>query len=737
MNFNLPEVNTYIKPTDDDSVIRAMILESGKENFDQLTPLQKISLFELNNKFTPTNNIILFIELQQDGTGDYGWIKEYIKLFNSAGYNNENIYIIPLFQFHFNFEFIDPCKKFISNNFFYELLGMFNSRVIFSTNEKNKFSESVNKDFNELYQSINQIHKYLNFMNESIINSEVSDNKKMLKNADDFINNPAELSPFYEKLLKIVEKILENNQEMVKLNEICDERNEPKLIECKIINSGIFVQLSQLFTEFLRFLKIFKSDSYVHGVNYILSDMAASYNNNFFDAEGERCYLFKRNAEKNFLDNSIVCTFLSYDFPRNLFNDCNNLKIIRMSEGGVSQLKDDNNEKFISSGIGENLLGLHNSFSNLQLIENKEDIVKILKEKITFIDQDDFNITSTYHYAYIGQLDVKFDNQFTKYFFDNFLLFNMIKNDSTEYLFSSYGITKNQILGKKPQLLDIFGSNVSPTSGNFKDNLLFFFSFLNITETSSPIRIVFHENNNYDIEDLSTRKKLKVRYFQRLDKVNFLSMIKFSTSPVFSTGDLSTQEALILGKYVIHDYIGNKQRFIISFNHSLVHYINVTRNPPFDNEEENINSFYDLLAKIEDSLNTNFNLGSKQDKSINTLFLNSLEFFNTCVKYYPCYKREIIDKIYDMDKNFIVLLTIINLYQQLKLFLPSQGNFDSGSAQVDIDVLLNTLWSESKGNSKLEQRPQGNRNGGGSSTYLQKYLKYKNKYLQLKNKLNK
>ncbi len=758
--FDSTEVNRYLKPTDDPSVIRAIELESDGKKFDELTLLQKISMFNLEEPYRPTNNIILMMELQQDGSGDFGWIKEYIKLFNKAGYANENIYVISFFELKFNF--CNPDYKYYNHKELYNLLSVLNNPKTLSLEGRD-----------DLYVVIREVYDYLNIINQSLINSEISENKNMIRNADNVLKNPKSLNPFYNDLINIIDQILKNRSEFDILEKNCTTSGREQ-VECNIINQGVVIDLKNLFSEFLRFLNIFKNDSYVEGVNYILSDTTYGIPKreggkiNFFEKEENKCYLFRKNEELGFLHKSIICTFVGNSVPKSIFENCLNIKLIIMSEGGRDS-NDINDTKCISSGIGKNFLGLHNSFSDIRLIDTKDEIVSYLKSNTTARNDTDFNSLSIYHYAYIGQLESRYEDQSIKYFFENMLLLNMMKNNSTEYLFSSATII-NQYKILTDRVKIIFGDD-KPTSGNFKDYLLYMFNLFNISEHSTEIKIIFGENYNYDIIDTSNNKILKVRYYNRLEKKYFLSMMKFSTSPVFSTGDLSTQEALLMGKYVIHDYISNKIPFIKKFNKSLVNYINRNRRsePPLDNNgdndegEDDKNTFYKIFNKLRSGHYPSLWERKLKNNNItfDEIFSGVIERFEILIKYYPCYKRDIIDKIYNMDNNFINLLAIVNLYKRDNLILPKQNSFVSFElidkheinlvyyeeiygaieaydhvpdmlmpAENEINQLLNCLW--------MRKYPSTNTNAtGGSSKYLQKYLKYKNKYIQLKNKLKK
>ncbi len=72
----------------------------------------------------------------------------------------------------------------------------------------------------------------------------------------------------------------------------------------------------------------------------------------------------------------------------------------------------------------------------------------------------------------------------------------------------------------------------------------------NIIDTDNGFKIIFESCT------------LTCIYFINMEKNNFLNLIKKSSDnyPSYTTGDLSFQEAIMLGKFVIHDYEVHKQR---------------------------------------------------------------------------------------------------------------------------------------------------------------------------------
>jgi hypothetical protein len=750
------------------------IIEPSKKllsNINDLELVELLPLFELNKGiFTPTNNIVLFIELQQDGTGDFGWIKEYIKIFNKAGYSNDKIYIISSFEFKFSISDIPEYHK-INLDEFYNLLDYLNNITDFKESDDKDIKNLINSIENE----INLIKQYLIILDTSYKNSTKSLNNTLIFNINNILNNSVDFKNNKNRIEKTIvgfQKTIDNSKKIL-LAERCNSIKES--VEKICIASPTFINtLIVLFDQFIKFLEIFKSDSYINGVNYLITDMMNTFNPDYFMKDNNKCYLFDKTDTKNFLNNSIFITFTTSSIP-DYVRGCSNIKVIEMQEGGHNIRDDQTNQHVLASGVGKNLLGLHNSFEDVEseLFTTKIQLINMLKgstssnsnsnpNKITTMleeDNDIFTQEINYHYAYIGQLDgSSYLKQFVKYLFENLLLFNLIHTNSTTYLFSYINITKNYT-DTKSVWKEIFGSNI--INENFKTKVECFFNFFGINNSSSKIKIHFFQDNiNYDLIDTENKKILKVRYFNRLDKIQFLNMIKFSSSPVFSTGDLSSQEALLFGKYLIHDYIYNKQNFINKFIDSMCDYIG--KKSTYSTIEKSnvtkIKDFYQLFKIIDkgnktDIINIFKNINQSNKTFDELLSIETINSIKIHINEYSKFKSDIIDKIYNFDNNFIILLTIVNLCSKSNLQIPDFHmniikNNKKTNEKIIKDILIKLYDDKFKIETKEvvvvkkeEEKKERKKictncvvSGGYiDDYYYRKYLKYKNKYLNLKN----
>jgi hypothetical protein len=738
MNFNLALGKCLIKPINDTEIITTVNKEfldinSNVIDFSRLSLTQQLNLFRRGEtEYRPTNNIFLLMELQNDGTGDYGWIKEYIKIFNKVGYTNEQIYVILALERKF-FSFDEGFVKKIPSEEFAELLDFLNKITGMENPQKFKFL----CDLREIKDDLEKLKNYMNNINISLESATFGDSgkKNLLFNIDGVINNPDPLNPSYENIIKQIKKILENykfgnikeicekdlnnnNKSILgcELEKICEDESQKYKIGCVIFKLNIIVSV---FDNYLKIFNLLKNDSYEEGVNYIISDLTILEEDNFLpvDSITNKCYI--PTIENNAFDNSILVTFTSTNFPIKISKLCKNVKIINMSEGGMSF--DIDRRHFLASGVGKDLMGLYNSFDNIesQMLQSRTEIINFLKGgNTTLLEDDVFNDDSKYHYAYIGQLETRYNNQFLKYVIENIILLRYIPDDSTHYLFSSKNIIKNTDLNCI--LAGLF--RTAPTNSTFEKNIKY------IINGYFGIKIIFKPDGyNYDLQ--LNNKILKVRYFNRLSKPLFLSMVKYAESPVFSTGDLSTQEALLLNKYVIFDYISNKQPFVNKFNESFNKYINTKIPSESEKIKFDIKTFYKLFENFDSYVSETdkqlelikiFYVTKKRSSTINNILDNFVDALKKIIPLYSNYKRDVIDKVYNMNNNFNVLLTLVGLYQNENNFLiPNSSN-----NKILSDLLL-----------EISRRGGGNISND-NNTYLQKYLKYKNKYIQLKNKLD-
>ena len=704
-NINIQKLKKYIK-----------FNETCSQNLQQLKLTELVQKFSVIGKITPTNNIVLFIELQNDGTGDYGWIKEYINIFESIGYPLNKIYIIPIFEFKFgNFDKIISGVNSFALNDFYNIYDYLN-KIITSAIDTDKFKYELTS-INLIEENINKIKQYLNEINEQISSNR---NSKIIINTDKILNNAinfGEEITHINNQFKTYKTVPTYEANKILINEMCLNILTSTNKLC-IISEKFIELLNSIFDNFIKFLELFKFESYVFGVNYYITDMSVitmfNEEGSFFEKKLEKCNLLN---DIDFLTNSIIITFTSINFLTKEIRKCKNFKLIEMQEGGMTMAYGQN---VLSSGIGDNLLGLYKSFNNSMLNDQNQNLIN-LKNKVSFNsdEKEIFNTLIKYHYAYIGQLEGKYYGQLTKFLVEQILLFNLIENGQTHYLFGYNGVTKDI----KPKYELIFGMNI-----NFIQKVISFYNFFNITQNSQQIKIKIYENsNNYDIVDTLNNKFLKIRFFQRLNKKDFLTMAKYASSPIFSTGDLSTQEALLLDKYVIHDYISNKQLFVNNFLNTFNRSIGISGN--------SINKFYELFNLINEmNINEIFYDGQRKKNISEIITTNIINEFKVHITNYLNFKSSVIDIKYNFNNNFSIILIIMSLCD-LNIKIPNTKSNETGE-QIIKNTLIN-IANESSQNICTIMGGQINENiskqpSNDSDQYYQKYLKYKQKYLKLK-----
>jgi hypothetical protein len=700
------------------------------ERIDSIDLINLIQHFTLTGeKYIPKNNIVLMIELQNDGTGDYGWIKEYINIFKKIGYPNNKIYVVCIFEFKFNIDSSNPSQNAIQLEEYSNILTYLNKILV---NELNEVST-------DLSNKIDAIKNYLNNLQNDLIHAENNlsphSTSLVIKKTNNILNNPINFNENYEMVIEKVKQLKTERSDLInpsvedQCNNLKDSSNKLCVLSVKFIK-----ELMDLFKNFVKFLELFKKESYVNDVNFIITDMIYTYDDSIIKTNSENKCLIFNNAD--FLNNSTFITFTSSTIPSTIRTKCNNVKLIEMQEGGMT-LSESTGHSVISSGIGMNLFGLHKSFNEADLSDNNNTII-MLKEKITFAPEESrtFNTNTKYHYAYIGQLENKYNIQLLKFLFQQLILLKLIDDGNTHYLFAYQQILNQNSI--KSQFNFIFGNN-----NIFMEIIKSFYSFFGITERSDNIKIEMMENNNYNIVDQTGNKTLKIRYYRRLNKNDFLSMIKYASSPVFSTGDLSTQEALLLNKYVIHDYIKNKQPFVKSFIGELNKYIKT--------KETNINldsNIYKIFENIDDFSSNNGNFlkqtlpSQTMYKTFDEIITNDHIFvLKKQIQYYNNFKSEVIEEKYNFDINFAILLMLVDSVDAIKL--PADVNGD-----MSIKQKLNNIYQETERERERRERRERERErrekkrnclqdsctvmGGG---YYDKYIKYKTKYLKLKNNI--
>lgn len=236
---------------------------------------------------------------------------------------------------------------------------------------------------------------------------------------------------------------------------------------------------------------------------------------------------------KNIFPLIISFSYMHYEYLYNKY------KYISMSEGGCLNIQQ------ICSGVDKNFIGLYDP--SIDLME-KNEILKILNitlinDKINEHHPSSYNLSDTniiYSYAYLSKQMMTVNAPW--------YVFKLVSYICLLYCFDLNSHTKET----KIRYLFI-SENFNLCNKNielFKKQLNQGFN-LTITEIENIYIIKREENDNIII----------ISFFKFLEKNQYLNMIYHSNMPNYTTGDLSAQESLMLGKFIIHDYMPHKQKF--------------------------------------------------------------------------------------------------------------------------------------------------------------------------------
>lgn len=671
--------------------------------------IARLPLFKYEKTKLPENNVCLFIDLLSDGTGDFGWAKEYIDLLLEYGYTKDKIFVFGLASKVFNesgslsaeFKEVEDTIK----NTLQLVMKLDDA------DEKKVILNTILDKFTNLCDFFSKI-KYLdsskisNFMGD-FIKENLDIIKEIIGGKDSLQNIIYDL----ESKIKVYDAFCKDIS--TNLHPICKLTIPEFTKNLNILKNGIFLFISRVISNITNFND---ANFYYIGREFIES-------HEWLNIENKEIIKYEDEVLKKILDNSIVLYFsaartLSTLLPPESINFRINNKIksfIILQEGGLGKdISMETGYLSLSSGIGERQMGLN--LHDTGVLPTKKDIIEILKTNIDDHFKEYLKDKSKYHYAYIGQLSMtnilKTTEQICKYLYDQVLLIKLIDENTEEepnFLFGLKNVVeyiKNfslyESLRKKLSIHDIQGNEETKIT-----NLIncFFIRYNILVEKFN------YEKLSYKLTSNDKKKHLIVSYFPRLDKTNFLSMIKNSTSPVFSTGDLSTHEALILGKYVIADYIDNKIPMIDLFVKTFNKFCN-SKDDLLNLPEKNNIIFYE---KIDNKL---FNI-SNSDIEL------SVSSFMIHINYYDLFKTEVLDKYFIYRDNFKVLLYLANNCvrdNRNTLYLPTQSRYVH-------DVL--TPIDEMNNEPELIKFLDGLL--GGKNNYYLKYQKYKLKYLKLKN----
>jgi len=236
------------------------------------------------------------------------------------------------------------------------------------------------------------------------------------------------------------------------------------------------------------------------------------------------------------------------------------------------------------------------------------------------------------------------------------------------------------------------------------------------------------EDNFLNITFSKDARKLTCEIFNNLNQNDFYHLICNASCPNFTTGDLSTHEALMLGKFAIHDYMPHKQNFYNNIilmilntieEHVLRDFYNSLPNEESDEEsdkESNEESIETIKKFLFDNVKLYLNICQKEIIDNNTFELVSSIIEFICKNFIHVHKLLIKD--YNFNYNFKNLILYMNLYiEQNKIFNPK---------------IKNSLLDFKKFITKNIEKQVSDLNANSLSY---KYLKYKIKYFNLYNKL--
>lgn len=409
--------------------------------------------------------------------------------------------------------------------------------------------------------------------------------------------------------------------------------------------------------------------------NYMLPGPKIQNNNeNETNEENKgKCFIFDQDDLENVnLNDDVFITFGTEirGIFKDLYQNCN--KVIKMNEGGVNISPVE--EKVIDgiypktctlcSGIGPKTLGI--VMTALTNIRNKDiisrkNVIDFINKNILANDVTAVNDDYLYHTCYLRTQFKKCDQYILAlriyYVFVAMLIIKYIKTlnfDKKVYIFVNKGI-----------------SNIY-----FYNESYFFLTSLvnsiNKIYTSHVVEITYFEHNQnvYKIDIKITPKNknpfyILIRTFDRLknsiknnldvDNISFLEFVNFFENIVMTTGDLSFQECVALGKIVYHDYTPHKISMVDRFLYSYYQYL-LTLEQLNKHHEENINKYH------EENINKDFNdfnvllnengCSKKPDlpnNKIHCLYIEILRFY--------CFINDICYVPYNQtNKNYIKMM---------------------------------------------------------------------------------
>lgn len=574
---------------------------------------------------------------------------------------------------------------------------------------------SIKNEFEKLFNGINDLYNFLVFCNKN--------SSKGYVNITEYINkfNP-------ENLLLICDYKID-------IKNAC-EYKKGKTFN---ITNDLFSFINNTYIPSFSHLKniSFKSDIECYAFSYRYtfdiqefidsSELAGKKittnktNKNIFQGpkindDNGKCYIFD---DKNNVINNKDDIFITFGTDiggifDNLYKKCK--KIIKINEGNVyippyeknkyimsnyeqyDAIDDNNKSLFIMpvtftlcSGLGPKTLGIATTvLNNIRNYITDENVKNFINKNILKLTDNNY----IYHVCYLGSLKrIKLTNITVLRNYNIFLAMLIIKYMSIDffnknvYIFINTGIKNIHETQESKIFLENLVKNIN---SKYSRNV-------NIDEFIHNDKL-YSVNISVDISGDSHNKRFNifVRTFSSMKNnitydspdISFLEFVKFSEKIIMTTGDLSFQDAIALGKIVYHDYIPHKRKMADAYMYCFYQYLSLIHKNNYNILiDKKINSysidylykqilhFYDFISsEFGDGLITNALLKYSSSVSFTSVFADDKinEITNKCIEYIPfllgfiyensnydIFYQGIIMRYFNFNNNFKNLLYLI------------------------------------------------------------------------------
>ena len=587
------------------------------------------------------DTIQLVIKVMPDGMGDFAHIKNYIRIFNMCGYKNENITIIICLGRYL-------CPTYNENKMFFGFVKTI------------KTLQEEHAEFNvKVDGTLPEIEEF----------TVAFDNLYEIKDASDRFRpryiDITEFLEYYEpnKYNKIFQKMMFNEKEysyqdfakhiFLSRSKI-DYNILDTLLEFKDISASIGFRKNFMFL-----LNATKNMAYLKGITYLMVQHCDSFYYNI-DVAGDKCNIDLLEEIPIVSRNNMIITFNDYP-PKYAFVDKTCRNIVDTSEGGYRYstiLRNEEGEitkgtKF-NSGIGFPFIGLyHGVLHNVRPVATKQYICSILNTMF----YNGISTITNYYMAYVGQIDIenKRDKQLLKFSF--YVAFISFISKIDTHIIAPYALV-NYI----DNIMQNIGNIIEITSiRRDEQKIMLITNGINIT-------ILFYKafKNNINLINVN--------------EATFQEVMKCSEEPVATTGDLSYQESLVLGKISLHDCISWKIPMVKMFIDTLKHYYKLM------GIESELPDFYNSIASLFISIETDNEEGDESDIGENPMSviigkIKTINFENEIIKY-KSFVENFLNVYCNADHNMcmIIYLHRMNLINRETILKINLSNLEKSKA---------------------------------------------------------